>query len=273
MLTTNDFINIFLPVLSHWIVWLSFVIVVIIILVIYAYPYLKKSRKEFLNYHIRIPIVCIIALYIFTKMLEGVIYNGSILNVDSWINGVMTALKSQWLIKTASIITNLGGGISIYLLFIFAIGILLFKKRWRFALLSTVVFLSGALLEVSVKYLVHRTRPENLIASGYSFPSGHAIMAIVFASLLIYSFKDDFKNKVVKYVLIIAALSFFIAVAISRIILHVHWFSDVVAGMSLGLFWFMFVVLVERSITGVIKAVRIETKMAEPIVPREYYLI
>ena len=44
-----------------------------------------------------------------------------------------------------------------------------------------------------------------------------------------------------------------------------HWLSDVLAGMSLGLFWFMLVVLVERSITGMIKAVRHETKEAEPI--------
>jgi membrane-associated phospholipid phosphatase len=68
-----------------------------------------------------------------------------------------------------------------------------------------------------------------------------------------------------KYILITVASAFFVTVALTRIYLNAHWFSDVMAGMSLGLSWFMCVVLVERSITGLIPAVRRETKAAEPI--------
>lgn len=269
MLSTNDLINILLPVLSHWIIWLVFLVVVIIVLFLYAYPYIKKPKKEFRSYHVGIPLANVISLYIFTKMLEGVIYQGSILKVDAWFNGIVFTLYLPWITKVALFITTFGSTIMIILLFILALGVLLLRKRWRYALLSTVAIIGALVLNVGIKTLVHRTRPENLIETSFSFPSGHSIMAIVFVSLLIYSFKDDFKNNIIKYVLIIVSTSFFVTVGVSRIILHVHWFSDVIAGMSLGLFWFMFVVLVERSITGMIKAVRIETKEAKPIVPKE----
>lgn len=251
MLNTNDLTNIFLPTLNHWAIWLIFLIVVTIILFLYAHPYIKKPRKEFRSYHISIPIVNVISLYIFTKMLEGVIYQGSILKVDAWFNATMLTLHSAWLTKIAFFITSFGSGILITIIAIITIGALLLRKRWRYAILSTVAILGATLLQIVIKNLVHRVRPLNSLEvnSTASFPSGHAIMAIVFVSLLIYSYKDDIKHAITKYTLITAFSAFFISVALSRIYLNVHWFSDVIAGMSLGLFWFMLVVLVEQPIT------------------------
>ena len=259
MSSTSDIINIFLPVLSHWIIWLIFFVVVIVVLLLYYYQF-KKTKTKFSSYHVGIPIANIISLYIFTKMLEGIIYQGSILKVDAWFNKI---IYLPWITKIASFITNFGSGLLITILFMVILGALVLRKRWRYALLSTVALLGATVLNMYIKTLVHRIRPENLIETGFSFPSGHAITAIVFVSLLIYSFKDDFKNKIIKYILIILSVSFFVAVGISRIILHVHWFSDVVGGISLGLFWFMLVVLIERSITGLIPAVKKETKEAD----------
>lgn len=273
MLFTNDLKDIFLPVLSHWIVWLIFFVVVIVVLLLYAYPYIKKPRKKFRNYHVGIPIANVISLYIFTKLLEGVIYQGPILKVDAWFNETMLALHSPWITKIAFIITSFGSGMLIIILLVITIGVLFLRKRWRFALLSLAAISGATLLQAIIKNLVHRVRPSNSLevispgAFSASFPSGHAITAIVYVSLLVYSFKDDIKNSATKYLFIIVASAFFIIVGLTRIYLNVHWFSDVIAGMSLGLFWFMFVVLVERSITGLIPAVKRETKEAEPIVP------
>jgi len=292
MLSAKDLVNIFLPVISHYIIWLIFILIVIIILILYAYTFVrkpkflfsslqiykfyrekffdfKKHKKDDINYHKKIPIAAIISLYIFTKMLEGVIYQGPILKVDTWVYENVLSLGSTWIYNIALFITNFGGTIMITILFIIALAVLIFKKRWRFAILSTIAILGALLLQIVIKDLVHRTRPVNLLETGFSFPSGHAMMAIIFVSLLIYSFKDDFKNKIVKYVLIIVSSAFFIAVGISRIIIHVHWFSDVIAGMSISLFWFMCVLLVQRTIPSAVPAIKKETKEAKPIVPKE----
>jgi undecaprenyl-diphosphatase len=160
-----------------------------------------------------------------------------------------------------------------------AIGGLLLRKRWRYALLSLVAILGATLLQVIIKDLVNRIRPPNsleVISPGAffgSFPSGHALTAIVSVSLLIYSYKDDIKHVIARYLLITIASAFFITIGLTRIYLNVHWFSDVMAGMSLGLFWFTCVVLVERSITGLIlairreliRAIRREAKESQPV--------
>jgi membrane-associated phospholipid phosphatase len=266
MLSANDIVSIFLPTLSHWVIWLIFFVVVIILLFLYFYPFFnKKLKKEFHHRYPGIPIVIVISLYVFTKMLEEVLYQGSILNLDAWFNGIT---YSPSLAQIALFITNFGGTVMITVLFTVTVAFLIVKKRWRYAIISTVALLGALGLQLVIKALTQRIRPENLIETNFSFPSGHTIMAITFVSLLIYSFKDDFKNQIIKYVLIISFSLFFVSVGISRIIIHVHWFSDVIAGLSLGLSWFMLLLLIERSIPGIIPAVRRETEKAKAIVPK-----
>lgn len=273
MFTDKDIINILLPVLSHWKIWGSFCIIVVIISFLYAYPRFKKPRKEFNTHYISIPITSIISLYIFAKMFEGVIYEGAIVKFDEWVNKIMIALHFPWLTKLAFVLTSVGNGIPIIIIVVITIGILLLRKRWRFALLSSIAILGATVLQIFIKSFIQRIRPLNSLETvspgifSASFPSGHAITAIVFVSLLVYSYKDDIKNTATEYLFITTASMFFITVGLTRIYLNAHWFSDVIAGMSLGLFWFMFVVLVERSITGLIPAIKVETKKAEPIIP------
>jgi membrane-associated phospholipid phosphatase len=43
--------------------------------------------------------------------------------------------------------------------------------------------------------------------------------------------------------LITATTALFILIGFSRVYLNVHWFSDVIAGFALGLFWLTFLIL------------------------------
>ena len=96
------------------------------------------------------------------------------------------------------------------------------------------------LLTTTVKQLVDRTRPAfNPAAAtlGPSFPSGHSATAAAFwaaAALLL----GRWRNRRARAVLAGLAAAIAVAVASSRVLLDVHWLSDVIAGLALGWAWF-----------------------------------
>jgi membrane-associated phospholipid phosphatase len=96
------------------------------------------------------------------------------------------------------------------------------------------------ILATTVKQLADRVRPTfNPAAAtlGPSFPSGHSATAAAFyaaAALLL----GRRRSRPTRAVLAGLAVGLAIAVAASRVLLDVHWLSDVIAGLALGWAWF-----------------------------------
>ena len=92
-----------------------------------------------------------------------------------------------------------------------------------------------------IKFTVDRARPDLLQLTGFagtSFPSGHAAAAAasyaVFALIL-----GRRQSPNVKAILGGCAVAIAVAVASTRVLLGVHWFTDVIAGLLIGWAWFM----------------------------------
>jgi undecaprenyl-diphosphatase len=112
-------------------------------------------------------------------------------------------------------------------------------SRWIVPFLA-VVIVGQVLLTNGIKDLLDRVRPEfNPIAEtlGPSFPSGHSAAAAAFwaaAALLVSRGRTPHQRAVIFGV----AAGIAAGVACSRIMLGVHWLSDVVAGLLFGWSWF-----------------------------------
>lgn len=141
--------------------------------------------------------------------------------------------------------TELGGPQSISIFcFILAVFLISHKKPHHF--LQFVIFMSlGALSVWALKIWLQIPRPiGGLITEyGYGFPSGHATMATLFSSLLVYAYISHVETRVGKYLLILFGLIFAGAVSYSRIYLGVHSWVDVAGGICLGTFWFILSVI------------------------------
>lgn len=91
-----------------------------------------------------------------------------------------------------------------------------------------------------VKVIVDRARPDiaRLVGfSGPSFPSGHSSSAAVtYAAFALVLGRN--RRKRVKAVLAAGAAMVAVAVATSRVLLGVHWLTDVIAGLAVGWSWF-----------------------------------
>ncbi len=115
------------------------------------------------------------------------------------------------------------------------------RTRGRWILPFVVVVLVGEeLLSTVIKNLVDRARPAfNPAAAslGPSFPSGHTTTAAAFyaaAALLL----GRRRPRNARAILAGAAVAVAVAVASSRVLLDVHWLSDVIGGLALGWAWF-----------------------------------
>ena len=96
------------------------------------------------------------------------------------------------------------------------------------------------LLNQVCKFIVQRPRPEGfrLIAeSGYSFPSGHSMVAMAFYGLLAWMAWRYERDPLVRRVSVVGFGLVVALVGISRVYLGVHYASDVIAGFCLAAAW------------------------------------
>lgn len=116
---------------------------------------------------------------------------------------------------------------------------LLMRKRW-FSIRVLAMALSSLSLMFLLKLSFQRSRPDiPLLAkvSGFSFPSGHALMSVVFYGLIIYIVWHETKRKWLKALIIGLLLLLILLISFSRIYLRVHYASDVIAGIAMGFIW------------------------------------
>jgi undecaprenyl-diphosphatase len=113
------------------------------------------------------------------------------------------------------------------------------RSRWVVPFVLVVVAGNGT-ITTTIKHLADRVRPAiNPIAEtlGPSFPSGHSSWsAACFAAAALLLSRG--RGRRVRITLAGAAAGAAVAIAATRVLLGVHWLSDVVAGLALGWAWF-----------------------------------
>jgi undecaprenyl-diphosphatase len=123
------------------------------------------------------------------------------------------------------------------------LGVLEWAERRRLAVLAfmVTVVVGQNLIANTVKVLVDRERPPvpHLAPSnGFSFPSGHtAAAAATWAAVALVLGRG--RPLPVKAWLTAGAALITVAVAASRVLLGVHWLTDVIGGAALGFGWFV----------------------------------
>jgi undecaprenyl-diphosphatase len=167
--------------------------------------------------------------------------NAHLLGIDrgaaDWGSEHASSLSTHGL----NVVTHLGSVYTVVLLAaVVAVDELRAGRRWWGWLFLTAVIVGEEAIVGSVKLLVERVRPTlNPAAAtlGPSFPSGHSANAAAFyaaAALLL----GRGRSRPTRAGLAGAAVGIAVAVAASRVLLDLHWLTDVIAGLAVGWGWF-----------------------------------
>lgn len=165
---------------------------------------------------------------------------GPLVTLDTRLDDAVhrTVLADGWLRSLAVVVTNLGSPVAVDVVAVVAAAALLVARRVPEAVAVVVARLVELGIETVVKALVNRSRPvfsqPVATAGGASFPSGHTAGSAVLYGILVLMFAPVLVRRLRLLVTIVAAV-FVLAVAASRVVLGVHFLSDVVGGLALGL--------------------------------------
>lgn len=179
----------------------------------------------------------------FGLLTDQVVRNGPLLAVDQGVAKAIHAWSLRqpdwviWLIRRVSdlgkppVLTLFAGAGALYALR---------HNRIRLSLFIVTTATLGGLVDSAVKIMVNRPRPEFETqiahALGKSFPSGHAMSSTVVYGALLLAFIPAVPRPKRRYV-IGAYVALVVAVAATRLALGVHFLTDVVGGVVLGLAW------------------------------------
>jgi undecaprenyl-diphosphatase len=128
--------------------------------------------------------------------------------------------------------------------------IFFFLKKHRLYVIKIPVIAAGSSgLNQVMKFWFDRPRPSNAFfpQPGFSFPSGHAMIGGAFYGLFIYLIWTNVNSLFWRWLLSLMLFFWILLIGFSRVYLHVHYATDVLAGWSAGiLFLFISLVLLRK---------------------------
>lgn len=119
--------------------------------------------------------------------------------------------------------------------------LVLVRGRRRLCAFLIVTCLGGSVISTAVKLAVNRPRPvvhhEIITAFGKSFPSGHAVSSTVVYGATLLVLLPVVERRGRRRAAVALTFALVLAIGCSRLLLGVHFLSDVLGGFVLGLAW------------------------------------
>ena len=157
--------------------------------------------------------------------------------IDETIYNLIFKLLSTPTTFIMTFISHLGSA-TILILICIILYILLKDKKMALIIMLNLAIVY--LLNVIIKMIIARPRPDILrlvYETGYSFPSGHAMVATGFYGFLIYIANKKIKNKALRRCITILLTLLIFLIGISRIYLGVHYATDIIGAFMIGIIY------------------------------------
>lgn len=189
--------------------------------------------KEFLKKYAKWMILALLLFIIIIVTHEMI--RDRLHGFDEAIYNAVISIKSPFWTGFFKVITMFA---SVPFLIALSIALFFIFKNKKYGLLSLMNLVLVTLVNQVLKLIFSRPRPFEWMLieeTGYSFPSGHAMVSMGFYGMLIFLiWRTGISIKAKKIWTVILALLIFL-IGLSRIYLGVHYASDIIAGFALSL--------------------------------------
>lgn len=111
-----------------------------------------------------------------------------------------------------------------------------FSPLRRYIVPLWITLVSAEVISFVLKRLVARPRPLGglVVEHGYSFPSGHATLAVAAYGFLMYMAYTNVKNDSLRTAILVLGFLCIVLIGLCRLYLGVHYLTDVLAGYVVG---------------------------------------
>ena len=202
-----------------------------------------QSASKIILRHILLGLlVSIIFTVVFVRLMDFVEDAKNITPFDYALLTFMDQHQNPALTKAAAFLAFLGSPPTVVGIALVAALIGLAWKKVRGAAWTLPIAVIGAgIIIQAVKMLVQRPRPSLythlLKESGFSFPSGHSLIAMVIYGLLGYFALHLVQNQAMKLAVRVFTILLVFLIGVSRVYVQVHYPTDVLAGWTAGVCW------------------------------------
>ena len=197
---------------------------------------LLSSTSEMLSRNLG-AVIGALSLLAFVVLLQNML-SGDIMRLDAAAyQFFVVTLRRDWL---TYIMTGFSDLATPVVLFAMLLIVAAFAPGKAPGICATVNLGAAIFIDLVLKEIIQRPRPDGfrlITEVGYSFPSGHSMVAMAFYGLLIYLVWHYESSKVLRHLFCITFVAVIVFTGISRIYLGVHYASDVLAGFAVALAW------------------------------------
>lgn len=190
-------------------------------------------------------LVVIAALYIAALLggLVGELFEADeLVRFDEGFNQQLAAVRTDIVVTLFSWITDLGGSATLVAVVLVTTGLLWAHSHAYMIAPLWLTLLGSQITTFSGKYAIARPRPEfvtDVVAALPSFPSGHATSAMAVYGFIAYILAAHLTGVRQRFEVIYWAAVLIALVGFSRMLLSLHYASDIAAGFLVGGFWLL----------------------------------
>lgn len=182
----------------------------------------------------------VLALYLISLaggLVEEVLEREEVVWLDARINAALAVFRDQQFLHLFHWISGMGHTNALIAVIAVALGLFWAHRRMPFFWGMVLATLASSSITWAGKYAIGRERPDPLTfaeALSPSFPSGHATGAAAVYGFLAYAVARQLTGTRAQFEVAFWALALIGLIAFSRMVLSLHYFSDVAAGLLIG---------------------------------------